>query len=384
MEKITDSLFYAGVNDYDIDLFEGQYLVPNGMAYNSYVIKDEKTVVFDTVEKRFVDEWLSNLSDILGEKAPDYLIIQHMEPDHSANIVAFAEKYPDAKLVGNAKTFNFMTQFFGKSYPERQIVVKDGDELDIGSRSLKFIFAPMVHWPEVMFTYDPKEKTLFSADAFGKFGAYDADEDWLDEARRYYIGIVGKYGAQVQSLLKKAASLDIERICSLHGSVIDEMKDEVISKYMIWSSYEAEKNGVLIAYASIYGNTKYAVEILEEKLRSKGLDVKTADLSRTDMSKAVAEAFSYSKIVIASPTYNNELFPPVRDFISELKERNFQKKTIGIIENGTWGPQAAKKIKDAFENSKEIVFAKNIVSIKSSVSEENSEQIRMLAEEMSI
>ena len=383
MRKITDELYWVGVNDNEIDLFEGQYPVPNGMAYNSYIIRDEKTAVFDSVEKRFGNEWLRNIEEVMGDKSPDYLIVQHMEPDHSANIMAFAGKYPEAKIVGNAKTYKFMEQFFGDSLANRQLIVKDGDILNLGKHELTFVFAPMVHWPEVMMTYDKTSKTFFSADAFGKFGSFDADEDWLDEARRYYIGIVGKFGAQVQSLLKKAGELDIQRICSLHGPVLEDKVKEALEKYSVWSSYETEKDGVLIAYTSIYGHTKEAVKLLEEKLKNKSVDVKTFDLARCDMSEAVAQAFAYGKIVFASTTYNNELFPPVREYISELAERNFQNKVIGIIENGTWGPQVAKRIKDAFENSKDISFADNTVSIKSAVSEENRIQAEALAEELS-
>ena len=381
MQKITDSLYYIGVNDHNIDLFEGQYAVPNGMAYNSYLIKDEKIAVLDSVEKAFGDEWLSNIDEVLKGESPDYLIIQHMEPDHSGSIVKFADKYPNAKLIGNAKTFAFLNQFFAQSYADRQIVVKDGDTLDIG-RKLQFVFAPMVHWPEVMLTYDTKEKTLFSADAFGKFGALDADEAWLDEARRYYIGIVGKYGVQVQSLLKKAATLDIQRICSLHGPVIENNISDVISKYDTWSSYAAEKEGVLICYTSIYGNTEKAAFLLKEKLYAKGVNVAIYDIARMDLSLAVAEAFAYGKIVFATTTYNNDIFPAMRNFISNLCERNFQNKKLAIIENGSWGVQAGRIIKSMLEGSKNIVFSENTVTIKSALNDESRSQIDALADEL--
>jgi len=382
MKKITNDIYHVGVNDRTIDLFESQYPVPNGMAYNSYIVKDEKTAVFDTVEMHFTDEWFKNIEEVLGNTAPDYLIIQHMEPDHSANIMNFVKKYPTAKLVGNAKSFKFMEQFFGDSLSDRQIIVKDGDTLSLGKHALKFIFAPMVHWPEVMVTFDMTDKVLFSADAFGKFGASDADEEWLDEARRYYIGIVGKYGMQVQSLLKKASELEINKICSLHGPVIESNIDEVIEKYNIWSSYGVEKEGVVICYTSVYSHTKQAVKLLESKLAESGIEVKTYDLARDMKSSAVADAFSYGKIVLASTTYNNEIFPPMREFIAELKERGFKNRTVGIIENGSWAPQVAKIIKQELEGCKDITFCENTVTLKSALNDESRAQIDSLAEEL--
>jgi len=382
MRNITNDIYYIGVNDRDIDLFESQYPVPNGMAYNSYLIKDKKIAVFDTVESHFTDEWFKNIKEVLGNTAPDYLIIQHMEPDHSANIMNFANKYPTAKLVGNVKTFKFMEQFFGDALADRQITVKEGDTLSLGNHELKFVMAPMVHWPEVMVTYDSTDKVLFSADAFGKFGATDADEEWLDEARRYYIGIVGKYGMQVQALLKKASALEIEKICSLHGPVLENGLDEVIEKYNIWSSYGVEKEGVVICYTSVYGHTKEAVTILKNKLTDNGIDVKVYDLARDLKSSAVADAFSYGKVVLASTTYNNEIFPPMREFLSELKERGFQNRTVGIIENGSWAPQVAKIIKSELENCKNISFCENTVTLKSALNDESREQLNALAVEL--
>ncbi len=382
MKRITNDIYHIGVNDRNIDLFESQYPVPNGMAYNSYLIKDEKVAVFDTVERHFTDEWFSNIEEILGDFAPDYLIIQHMEPDHSANIMNFANKYPTAKLVGNAKTFKFMEQFFGDALADRQVVVKEGETLSLGSRELTFIMAPMVHWPEVMVTYDSKDKVLFSADAFGKFGATDTDEEWLDEARRYYIGIVGKYGMQVQALLKKASVLEIEKICSLHGPVLESEIDKVIEKYNIWSSYGVEKDGVVICYTSVYGHTQEAINLLRDKLSAKGIEVKTYDLARTHKSVAVADAFSYGKVVLATTTYNNEIFPPMREFLAEIKERGFQNRTVGIIENGSWAPQAAKIIKAELENCKNITFCENTVTIKSALNDESRAQVDKLVEEV--
>lgn len=382
MKQITNDIYHIGVNDRDIDLFESQYPVPNGMAYNSYLIKDEKVAVFDTVEKHFTDEWLSNIEEVLSNSSPDYLIIQHMEPDHSANIMNFAKKYPNAKLVGNAKTFKFTEQFFGDALADRQVVIKDGDTLSLGKHELTFVMAPMVHWPEVFVTYDSADKVLFSADAFGKFGATDTDEKWLDEARRYYIGIVGKYGMQVQLLLKKASALEIGKICSLHGPVLESGLNKVIEKYNIWSSYGIEKEGVVICYTSVYGHTQEAVMVLRDKLTAKGVEVKTYDLARTHKSFAVADAFSYGKVVLATTTYNNEIFPPMREFIAELKERGFQNRTVGIIENGSWAPQPAKIIKAELENSKNITFCENTVTLKSALSEESREQLDKLADEL--
>ena len=373
MKNITNDIYHIGVNDREIDLFENQYPVPNGMAYNSYLIKDEKIAVFDTVERHFTDEWLNNIGEVLGSGAPDYLIIQHMEPDHSANIMNFASKYPTAKLVGNAKTFKFMEQFFGDALTDRQIIVKEGDTLSLGMHELTFVLAPMVHWPEVMVTYDKTDKVLFSADAFGKFGAFDADEEWLDEARRYYIGIVGKYGMQVQALLKKAGGLEIEKICNL---------GEVIEKYNIWSSYGIEKEGVVICYTSVYGHTQEAVVLLKDKLIAKGIEVKTYDLARVNKSFAVADAFSYGKVVLATTTYNNEIFPPMREFLAEIKERSFQNRTVGIIENGSWAPQPAKIIKAELESCKNITFCENTVTLKSALSDESRAQLDALADEL--
>jgi flavorubredoxin len=382
MKNITNDIYHIGVNDRGIDLFESQYPVPNGMAYNSYLINDEKIAVFDTVEKHFTDEWFGNIEEVLGGRAPDYLIIQHMEPDHSANIMNFAEKYPSAKLIGNAKTFKFAEQFFGDAFSDRQVVVKEGDTISLGKHELTFLFAPMVHWPEVMVTYDKTDRVLFSADAFGKFGTTDTDEPWLDEARRYYIGIVGKYGMQVQALLKKAGALEIEKICSLHGPVLEGGLDEVFEKYNIWSSYGVERDGVVICYTSVYGHTKEAVMLLAEKLASKGVTVRTYDLARDMKSAAVADAFSYGKVVLATTTYNNEIFPPMREFIAELKERGFQNRTVGIIENGSWAPQPAKIIRAELEGCKNITFCENTVTIKSALNDESREQLDKLAEEL--
>ena len=382
MKRITNDIYHIGVNDRNIDLFESQYPVPNGMAYNSYLIKDEKVAVFDTVEKHFTDEWFRNIEEVLGNASPDYLIIQHMEPDHSANIMNFANKYPTAKLVGNAKTFKFAEQFFGEDFADRQIIIKEGDTLSLGKHELKFILAPMVHWPEVTVTYDITDKVLFSADAFGKFGTTDTDEEWLDEARRYYIGIVGKYGMQVQSLLKKTAELEIEKICSLHGPVLESGLDEIISKYNIWSSYGVEKDGVVICYTSVYGHTKEAVLKLKDRLVSDGIEVKAYDLAREWKSSAVADAFSYGRVVLATTTYNNEIFPPMREFLAELKERGFKNRTVGIIENGSWAPQAAKIIKSELEGCKDIQFCENTVTVKSALNDESLEQLEKLAEEL--
>ena len=353
--EISNDIKYIGVNDHEIDLFEGMYDVPNGMAYNSYVILDEKIAVMDTVDTNFGDEWLGNLESVLGGKTPDYLVIQHMEPDHSANIKVFAEKYPNAKIVASAKAFVMMAQFFGNDFADKQVVVGENDTLPLGKHTLTFITAPMVHWPEVMMTYDNADKALFSADGFGKFGALDADEDWACEARRYYFGIVGKYGAQVQSVLKKAAGLDIQKILPLHGPVLTENLGYYLNLYNIWSSYGVESEGVVIAYTSVYGNTKKAALLLEEKLKENGCPkVAVTDLARDDMAEAVEDAFRYGKLVLATTTYNAEIFPFMRDFILHLTERNYQNRTIGIIENGSWAPTAAKVIKGMFEKSKNI------------------------------
>ena len=381
--KITDRIFYIGVNDHEIDLFEGQYMVENGMAYNSYVILDEKIAVLDTVDKKFKDEWFKNLDNVLDGKNPDYLIVHHMEPDHSANIDAFMEKYPEAKIIASGKAFVMMKQFFGTDYSQRQVIVSEGDTMSFGEHELTFIMAPMVHWPEVMVSYDKTTKTLFSADAFGKFGALDADEDWACEARRYYIGIVGKYGMQVQTLLKKAKNLDIERICPLHGPILSENLDYYINLYDIWSSYGVESEGVAICYTSVYGNTKKAVELLAEELKANGCPkVAVSDLARCDMAEAVEDAFRYGKIVLATTTYNGGIFPFMQEFINHLTERNFQNKTIGVIENGSWAATAEKTIKACLEKSKNITYTEAGVHIKSAVSEENKEEIKALAKEL--
>ena len=380
---VTKSIKYVGVNDYDVDLFEGQYVVENGMAYNSYVIIDEKIAVMDTVDARFGDEWLGNIKSVLGDKAPDYLVVQHMEPDHSANILAFADAYPDAKIVASTKAFTMMKQFYGSDFADRQVVVGEGSVLSLGGRDLVFATAPMVHWPEVIVTYDSKEKVLFSADAFGKFGALDADEDWACEARRYYFGIVGKYGVQAQALLKKAAALDIEIICPLHGPVLTENLGYYINLYDIWSSYGVESDGIVIAYTSVYGNTRKAVELLAEKLREKGCPkVVVNDLARCDMAEAVEDAFRYGKIVFATTTYNGEMFPFMHEFLKALTERNFQNKTVGFMENGTWGLMAEKFMRRALENSKNLTYTEAGVHIKSAMNEKNIEEIEALAEEL--
>ena len=384
MIKITNDIYYIGVNDHNIDLFEGQYVVSNGMAYNSYIILDEKIAVFDTVDGNFGDEWLGKISEVLGDRSPDYLIVQHMEPDHSANIEKFVKKYPDAVIVGNAKTFTMIANFFEElDLGDKKLTVKDGEKLSLGKHELTFVFAPMVHWPEVMFTYDSSDKVLFSADAFGKFGALDTEEDWACEARRYYFGIVGKYGAQVQAVLKKAAALDISVICPLHGPVLSEDLPYYLGLYNKWSSYGVESEGVFIAYTSVYGNTKKAAELLAQKLNEKGCPKTViADLAREDMAEAVEDAFRYGKIVLATTTYNADIFPFMKQFICELTERNYQNRTIGIIENGSWASTAAKVIKGMFEKSKNITFAENVVSIKSAVKQDNIAQIEALADEL--
>ena len=381
--QITKDIKYIGVNDRDIDLFEGQYVVENGMAYNSYIISDEKIAVFDTVDARFGEEWLANIKAALGDRNPDYLIIQHMEPDHSANINLFASAYPEAKIVASKKAFAMMFQFYGNDYADRQVVVGDGDTLSLGEHNLTFVTAPMVHWPEVIVTYDSKDKVLFSADGFGKFGALDADEDWACEARRYYFGIVGKYGVQVQALLKKAAALDIQTICPLHGPILTENLGYYLDLYNTWSSYGVESEGIVIAYTSVYGNTKKAVEMLAEKLEENGCaKVVVNDLARCDMAEAVEDAFRYGKIVFATTTYNGEMFPFMRTFLEELAERNFQNKTVGFIENGTWGLMAEKFMRRALENCKNLTYTEAGVHIKSAVSDENIAQIEALAAEL--
>ncbi len=380
---ITDDIKFVGVNDREIDLFEGQYVVENGMSYNSYIIADEKIAVFDTVDARFGNEWLANIKAVLGERKPDYLVIQHMEPDHSANINLFAENYPDAKIVASKKAFGMMLQFYGSDYADRQLIVGEGDTLSLGSHELTFVTAPMVHWPEVIVTYDSKDKVLFSADGFGKFGALDADEDWACEARRYYFGIVGKYGVQVQALLKKAAALDINIICPLHGPVLTENLGYYLDLYNTWSSYGTESEGVMIAYTTVYGNTRKAVEMLAKKLEENGCPkVVVNDLARCDMAEAVEDAFRYGKIVLATTTYNGEMFPFMRDFISHLTERNFQNKTVGFIENGTWGLMAEKFMRRMLENSKNLTYTEAGVHIKSAVNDENIAQIDALAAEL--
>ena len=383
--RITDDILYVGVNDHNIDLFEGHYIVPNGMAYNSYVINDEKIAVMDTVDAAFGDEWLKNITDVLNGATPDYLIVQHMEPDHSANIQKFLEVYPNTKVVGNAKTFTMIGNFFRdlKLADENKLEVKNKDTLTLGKHELTFVFAPMVHWPEVMVTYDSKDKVLFSADGFGKFGALDVEEDWDCEARRYYIGIVGKYGAQVQNLLKVAATLDIQIICPLHGPVLTENLEHYIGQYNTWSSYGTESEGVMIAYTSVYGNTKKAVELLAEKLKEKGCPkVVVTDLAREDMAEAVEDAFRYGKIVLASTTYNGDVFPFMKTFIEHLTERNYQNKTIGLIENGSWASMAGKVMTGMFEKSKNITWLETSVKIMSSMDEQNKADIEKMAEEL--
>ena len=380
---ITDDIRYVGVNDHNVDLFEGQYVVENGMAYNSYVIMDEQIAVMDTVDGNFTDEWLKNISDVIGDRKPSYLIVQHMEPDHSANIANFLDLYKDAKVVATAKAFVMMKQFFGTDYPERQIVVKEGDTLSLGTHTLTFVLAPMVHWPEVMVTYDSKDKVLFSADAFGKFGALDVEEDWTCEARRYYFGIVGKYGVQAQALLKKAAGLDIQTICALHGPILKENLGYYLDLYNTWSSYGVESEGVVIAYTSVYGNTKKAVELLADKLTALGCPkVTVTDLARDDMAEAVEDAFRYGKLVLATTTYNGDIFPFMKTFIEHLTERGYKNRTIGLIENGSWAPTAAKTMLKMFEGSKDLTFTDTTVTIKSAVNAENEAQIAALAEEL--
>ena len=378
--KVTNDIIYVGVNDHKIDLFEGQYVVPNGMAYNSYVIRDQKIAVMDTVDRNFKFEWLNNLDEALGERKPDYLVVQHMEPDHSANIFNFMNNYPDATIVSSAKAFAMMKNFFGTEFEDRRIVVKEGDTLELGEHTLHFVAAPMVHWPEVIMTYDSKDKVLFSADGFGKFGALDVEEDWACEARRYYIGIVGKYGAQVQNVLKKAATLDIQIICPLHGPVLSENLGYYLNLYNTWSSYSVETEGIMIAYTSVYGNTKQAVELLAEKLKSNGCPkVVVNDLAREDMAECVEDAFRYGRIVLATTTYNADIFPFMREFIEHLTERNFQNKQIALIENGSWAPLASKTMKKMLEGCKKIEFVEPTVRIMSALSDDSRAQIDALA-----
>jgi flavorubredoxin len=381
--EITQDIKYIGVNDYDITLFESQFQVEHGMAYNSYVVLDEKIAVFDTTEADFADEWLKNLEGALNGRKPDYLIVQHMEPDHSSQIAVFMEKYPEAVIVSSMMAFNMMKQFFGNDYADRRQVIKEGDKLSLGKHVLSFIAAPMVHWPEVMMTYDTTDKVLFSADGFGKFGTLDTDEDWACEARRYYFGIVGKYGEQVQAVLKKASALEIKIICPLHGPVLSENLEYHLNLYNIWSSYGVESEGVMIAYTSVYGNTKKAVELLAKKLEEKGCPkVVVSDLAREDMAECVEDAFRYGKLVLATTTYNTGIFPFMREFINHLTERNYQKRTIALIENGTWAPSCIRVIKSMFEGSKEINFTENNVTIKSALNEANVAQIEALACEL--
>lgn len=381
--EITKDIKYIGVNDHDIDLFEGQYVVENGMAYNSYLIMDERVAVFDTVDNRFCDKWLSNIEKELSGREPDYLIVSHMEPDHSGSIADFKNKYKNTTIVASEKAFSMMKQFFGNDYASNRVVVGEGTNLCLGKHNLTFYTAPMVHWPEVIVTYDSLDKVLFSADAFGKFGALDVEEDWACEARRYYFGIVGKYGAQAQALLKKASGLDISIICPLHGPVLSENLGYYINLYNTWSSYEVESEGVLIAYTSVYGGTRKAVELLADKLREKGCEkVVVNDLARCDMAEAIEDAFRYGKLVLATTTYNGDIFPFMKTFIDGLTERNYQKRLVGIIENGTWAATAARVIKKMLENSKNIEFCENTVSIKSALSEESIRAIDMLAEEI--
>ena len=381
--NITKDIKYIGVNDHQVDLFEGQYDVPNGMAYNSYAILDEKIAIMDTVDANFTEEWLGNIEAALAGRSPDYLVVQHMEPDHSANIANFLAKYPEAVVVSSAKAFVMMKNFFGDDYASRRIVVGEGDTLSLGKHTLTFVTAPMVHWPEVIVTYDSYDKVLFTADGFGKFGALDADEPWDCEARRYYIGIVGKYGPQVQALLKKAATLDIAIICPLHGPILTENLGHYIEKYDIWSSYKVESEGVVIAYTSVYGNTKKAVQLLEQTLIEKGCpNVSVHDLARDDMAEAVEDAFRYGKLVLATTTYNGDVFPFMRTYIDHLTERNFQNRTVAMMENGTWAPTAAKVMTKLLEGSKNLTFTQNNVKILSALSDESKTQIEALAQEL--
>ena len=376
---ISQEIHYVGVNDHAIDLFESQYRVPNGMAYNSYVIADEKNAVIDSVDAHFTEVWLDNIRTVLGGKAPDYIIVQHMEPDHSGSLLRFLEAYPAAKVVASAKAFPMIQNFFSAVSPERQVTVGEGDTLPLGKHTLRFIAAPMVHWPEVIMTYDSTDKVLFSADAFGKFGAQDVAEDWDDEARRYYIGIVGKYGTQVQTVLKKAAALDIQTICPLHGPVLSGDLSHYLDLYNKWSSYTPEQDGILIAYTSVYGNTRKAVERLAETLKAAGQTVVVRDLARSDMSEAMADAFRYSQLVLATTTYNNDIFPFMREFIEHLTARGFCNRTVGIVENGSWAPSAARVIKGLLEKSKNLTLLEPVVTLRSALSEESTKQLEQLA-----
>ena len=382
--EITKDIVYLGVNDHAVDLFECQYSVPNGMAYNSYLIMDDQTVVMDTVDAHFTDEWITKIAAALGERAPDYLVVQHMEPDHAGSIDAFAQAYPTTKIVSSAKAFVMMQQFFGTDYADRRIVVKEGDTLPLGHHTLHFVTAPMVHWPEVIMTYDDADKVLFSADAFGKFGALDVEEEWLPEARRYFIGIVGKYGVQVQAVLKKAAGLDIETICSLHGPILHkEQLADVLAVYDTWSAYRPETDGILVAYTSIYGHTADAAEQLAEELRTKGQQVVVMDLARCDMAEAVAQAFRFSKLVLATPTYNGDVFPFTKTFIEHLTERNYQNRTVALMENGSWAPTAARVMRKMFEASKNLTILDETVTVKGSLDDASTAQLHALADALS-
>lgn len=382
--EITKDIVYLGVNDHAVDLFESQYSVPNGMAYNSYLIMDDQTVVMDTVDAHFTDEWITKIAAALGDRAPDYLVVQHMEPDHAGSIDAFAQAYPTTKIVSSAKAFVMMQQFFGTDYADRRIVVKEGDTLPLGHHTLHFVTAPMVHWPEVIMTYDGADKVLFSADAFGKFGALDVEEEWLPEARRYFIGIVGKYGVQVQAVLKKAAGLDIETICSLHGPILHkEQLADVLAAYDTWSAYRPETDGILVAYTSIYGHTADAAEQLAEELRTKGQQVVVMDLARCDMAEAVAQAFRFSKLVLATPTYNGDVFPFTKTFIEHLTERNYQNRTVALMENGSWAPTAARVMRKMFEASKNLTILDETVTVKGSLDDASTAQLHALADALS-
>ena len=382
--EITKDIVYLGVNDHAVDLFESQYSVPNGMAYNSYLIMDDQTVVMDSVDAHFTDEWITKIAAALGDRAPDYLVVQHMEPDHAGSIDAFAQAYPTTKIVSSAKAFVMMQQFFGTDYTDRRIVVKEGDTLPLGHHTLHFVTAPMVHWPEVIMTYDDADKVLFSADAFGKFGALDVEEEWLPEARRYFIGIVGKYGVQVQAVLKKAAGLDIETICSLHGPILHkEQLADVLAAYDTWSAYRPETDGILVAYTSIYGHTADAAEQLAEELRTKGQQVVVMDLARCDMAEAVAQAFRFSKLVLATPTYNGDVFPFTKTFIEHLTERNYQNRTVALMENGSWAPTAARVMRKMFEASKNLTILDETVTVKGSLDDASTDQLHALADALS-
>lgn len=382
--EITKDIVYLGVNDHAVDLFESQYSVPNGMAYNSYLIMDDQTVVMDTVDAHFTDEWITKIAAALGDRAPDYLVVQHMEPDHAGSIDAFAQAYPTTKIVSSAKAFVMMQQFFGTDYADRRIVVKEGDTLPLGHHTLHFVTAPMVHWPEVIMTYDDADKVLFSADAFGKFGALDVEEEWLPEARRYFIGIVGKYGVQVQAVLKKAAGLDIETICSLHGPILHkEQLADVLAAYDTWSAYRPETDGILVAYTSIYGHTADAAEQLAEELRTKGQQVVVMDLARCDMAEAVAQAFRFSKLVLATPTYNGDVFPFTKTFIEHLTERNYQNRTVALMENGSWAPTAARVMRKMFEAGKNLTILDETVTVKGSLDDASTTQLHALADALS-